>query len=184
MVLATQNPVEQEGTYPLPEAQLDRFLMQVNIDYPSAEEELRIVELLRAEERGAAVSTQAGETPARIPQQAIFDARAEISAMHVAPALGRYITDLVCSTRQPARLCQELARWIEVGASPRGSLALDRCARARAWLAGRDYVDPEDVRAVARDCLRHRLILSYEAQGEGIGPEPVIDRLIERVALP
>ncbi len=189
MVMATQNPVEQEGTYPLPEAQMDRFLMKVNIDYPPVEDEVRVIELVRREEVAKADSTHVEgdlQTAAteRIPQQVIFDARREISQLPVSDALARYIADLVYATRTPDRYHEDLDRWIDVGASPRGSLSLDKCARVHAWLAGRDYVDPDDVRAIAHDVLRHRLMLSYEAQGEGIGPDVVIDRLIELVALP
>jgi MoxR-like ATPase len=187
MVMATQNPVEQEGTYPLPEAQMDRFLMHVKIDYPPVEDEVRVIELVRAEEAArnetGSVSA-AGSAPARIPQDVIFAARREISRMPVADALGRYMADLVYATRTPERYGEDLDRWIDVGASPRGSLALDRCARVHAWLHGREYVDPEDVRAIAHDALRHRLMLSYEAQGEGVNADGVIDRLLELVALP
>ena len=186
MVMATQNPVEQEGTYPLPEAQMDRFLMHVNIDYTSVEDEVRIVELVRAEESPGArdeTSTQAAD-PERIPQQAVFDARAEIAAVKVSPAIARYMADLVYATRTPEKYTEDLARWIDVGGSPRASLALDKCSRSHAWLNERDYVDPEDVRAVVHDCLRHRLMLSYEAQGEAVSANQVIDALIEQVALP
>jgi len=183
MVMATQNPVEQEGTYPLPEAQMDRFLMHVNIDYPDIEDEVRVIELVRGEE--AQQQTQSTAAPvARISQDVIFAARQEISRMPVSPALVRYMADLVHASRVPANYSDELARWIDVGASPRGSLALDRCARVHAWLQQRDYVDPEDVRAVAHDVLRHRLMLSYEAQGEGISADAVTSKLIELVALP
>jgi MoxR-like ATPase len=183
MVMATQNPVEQEGTYPLPEAQMDRFLMHVNIDYPDIEDEVRVIELVRGEE--AQQQTQSTAAPvARISQDVIFAARQEISRMPVSPALVRYMADLVHASRVPAKYSDELAQWIDVGASPRGSLALDRCARVHAWLQQRDYVDPEDVRAVAHDVLRHRLMLSYEAQGEGISADAVTSRLIELVALP
>jgi MoxR-like ATPase len=189
MVMATQNPVEQEGTYPLPEAQMDRFLMKVNIDYPSVDDEVRVIELVRreeAEDSGAesADGDRPSPAPERIPQDVIFAARGEIARLPVSNALARYMADLVHATRAPARYHEDLDRWIDVGASPRGSLALDRCARVHAWLAGRDYVDPDDVRAVAHDVLRHRLMLSYEAQGEGVGADAVIDRLIELVALP
>ena len=180
MVMATQNPVEQEGTYPLPEAQMDRFLMHVNIDYTSVEDEVRIVELVRAEESPGArdeTSTQAAD-PERIPQQAVFDARAEIAAVKVSPAIARYMADLVYATRTPEKYTEDLARWIDVGGSPRASLALDKCSRSHAWLNERDYVDPEDVRAVVHDCLRHRLMLSYAAQGEAVSANQVIDALI------
>jgi len=194
MVMATQNPVEQEGTYPLPEAQMDRFLMHVNIVYPPVEDEVLIVDLVRGEEQAAGESAgesaeNRGGKPAaapveRIPQQAVFDARREIASVKVSDAMKRYIADLVYATRTPAKYSQDLERWIDVGASPRASIALDKCGRTHAWLDERDYVDPEDVRAVVHDCLRHRLMLSYEAQGEGIAADAVIDSVIEQVALP
>ncbi len=186
MVMATQNPVEQEGTYPLPEAQMDRFLMHVNIEYTPVEDEVRIVELVRSEE----VATNTGDTQSsseaaeRIPQQAVFDARREIGQVQVSPAIGRYMADLVYATRTPEKYSEDLARWIDVGGSPRASLALDKCSRTHAWLNGRDFVDPEDVRAIVHDCLRHRLMLSYEAQGEGVRADQVVDAIVEQVALP
>jgi len=196
MVMATQNPVEQEGTYPLPEAQMDRFLMHVNIDYPPLEDEVSIVDLVRQEEIDAqaeADSADAGRdgtasgaapAPERTPQQAIFAARREIAAVRVPDAIKRYVADLVYATRTPEKFSAELAEWIDIGGSPRASIALDRCSRTQAWLQGRDYVDPEDVRAVVHDCLRHRLGLSYAAEGEGIRADQVIDEVIQRVALP
>ncbi len=185
MVMATQNPIEQEGTYPLPEAQMDRFLMHVRIHYAPVEEEVKIIELVRNEERSdSREDPQAIPIPERISQQVIFDARAEIAQVRVAPVIARYMADLVFATRTPQRYGEELARWIDVGASPRGSIALDKCSRAHAWLQNREYVDPEDVRAIAHDVLRHRLMLSYEAQGEGVDADQVIDRVIALVALP
>lgn len=188
MVMATQNPVEQEGTYPLPEAQMDRFLMHVNIVYPPIEDEILIVDLVREEERLAQVSsaTSAGPKaiPERIPQQAVFDARREIAAVHVSEPMKRYMADLVYATRTPEKYSADVARWIEVGASPRASIALDKCGRTHAWLRGRDYLDPEDIRAIVHDCLRHRLMLSYEAHGEGMNADSVIDALLAEVALP
>jgi len=186
MVMATQNPVEQEGTYPLPEAQLDRFLMHVNIEYPPVEDEVKIIELVRGEETA---SNKDGE-PAfkgeaeRIPQEAVFQARREIGRIQVSDAMQRYMADLVYATRTPEKYSEELGRWIDVGGSPRASLALDKCGRTHAWLQGRDYVDPEDVRAIVNDVLRHRLMLSYEAQGEGVSADRVIDAVVEQVALP
>ena len=183
MVMATQNPVEQEGTYPLPEAQMDRFLMHVNIAYPSVEDEVLIIDLVRSEE----TATQVGaDTPPaeRTPQQAVFDARKEIGAVHVSDAIQRYMADLVYATRTPEKYSPDLDRWIDVGASPRASIALDRCSRSHAWLNERDFVDPGDVREIAHDVLRHRLMLSYEAQGEGVTADQVIDAVIEQVALP
>ncbi|MEM9759610.1 MAG: MoxR family ATPase [Pseudomonadota bacterium] len=184
MVMATQNPVEQEGTYPLPEAQMDRFLMHVNIDYPPVEDEVKIIDLVRREEAASHQEEPAPTKATRIPQQAIFDARREIAAVNVAAAVQRYMADLVYATRTPDNYSEDLDRWIDVGGSPRASLALDKCSRAHAWMAGRDYVDPEDVRAIVHNCLRHRLMLSYEAQGEGVSADAVIDALVEQVALP
>ncbi len=186
MVMATQNPIEQEGTYPLPEAQMDRFLMHVNITYPPVEDEVKVIELVRGEEVAAAAAPSDAaprEKPAPIPQEAIFEARREIGAIHVSDAMARYMADLVNATRVPAEFGEDLPRWIEVGSSPRASLALDRCGRTHAWLNGRDYVDPEDVRAIAPDALRHRLKLSYEAQGEGVSPDRVVEEIIRLVAL-
>ena len=186
MVMATQNPVEQEGTYPLPEAQMDRFLMHVNIEYTPVEDEVRIVELVRGEEIATNKdnSQQSSEAAERIPQQAVFDARREIGQVKVSPAIARYMADLVYATRTPEKYSEDLARWIDVGGSPRASLALDKCSRTHAWLSGRDFVDPEDVRAIVHDCLRHRLMLSYEAQGEGVRADQVVDAIVEHVALP
>jgi MoxR-like ATPase len=186
MVMATQNPVEQEGTYPLPEAQMDRFLMHVNIEYPPVEDEVLIMDLVRREEAGNAAGADE-KTPAepdRISQQAVFDARKEIASIQLSDAVKRYMADLVYATRTPGKYSEDLDRWIDVGGSPRASLALDKCSRTHAWINGRDYVDPEDVRSIVHDCLRHRLMLSYEAQGEGISSDQVIDTLIEQVALP
>jgi MoxR-like ATPase len=184
MVMATQNPVEHEGTYPLPEAQMDRFLMHVVIDYPSVEDEVGVIRLVRDEESAAAAPDSAHEESApMIPQQAVFDARREIAQISVADAMERYMADLVYATRTPEVYSEDLARWIEIGASPRASIALDNCGRAHAWLAGRDYVDPQDVRAILHDVLRHRLTLSYEAQGEGVTADRVIDEIATQVAL-
>ncbi len=186
MVMATQNPIEQEGTYPLPEAQMDRFLMHVNITYPPVEDEVEVIRLVRGEEI-AANEKQRGKKrsePEPIAQQAIFDARREIAGVHVSEAMERYMADLVNATRVPEKFSADLNRWIEVGASPRASLALDKCGRTHAWLNGRDYVDPADVRAIAADVFRHRLGLSYEAQGEGIAPDMVVAEIVRQVALP
>ena len=192
MVMATQNPVEQEGTYPLPEAQMDRFLMHVMITYPPVEDEVKVIQLVRGEETAAimpktsetdAASATPEEKPEVIPQAAVFEARREIAAIHVADAMERYMADLVYATRIPEAYDESLASWIEVGASPRASLALDKCGRTHAWLKGRDYVDPEDVRAIVNDVLRHRLTLSYEAQGEGVTPDRVVDEIVTQVAM-
>jgi len=183
MVMATQNPVEQEGTYPLPEAQMDRFLMHVMITYPSVEDEVKVIELVRSEETDATAPKQKKEAPPVIPQEAVFEARREIGQIHVADAMARYMADLVYATRTPDAYSEDLARWIEIGASPRASLALDKCGRTHAWLAGRDYVDPQDVRAIVNDVFRHRLTLSYEAQGEGVTPDRVVEEIVTQVAL-
>jgi MoxR-like ATPase len=186
MVMATQNPVEQEGTYPLPEAQLDRFLLHVLIDYPPVEDEVQVIRLVRGEEsaRNQGDDRQAQEAVPPIPQQVVFDARREIAGIHVSAAMERYLADLVDATRRPASFGDDLGRWIEIGGSPRASIALDRCGRAHAWLAGRDYLDPQDVRAILPDVLRHRLRLTYEAQGEGVTPDAVVEELVRLVALP
>ncbi len=186
MVMATQNPIEQEGTYPLPEAQMDRFLMHINIEYTPVEDEVRIIELVRSEEIATHLdkASEPKEQVARIPQDAVFGARKEIGQIHVSDAVERYMADLVYATRTPEKYSEDLDRWIDVGASPRASLALDKCGRTHAWLNGRDYVDPQDVRAIVHDVLRHRLMLSYETQGEGVSADKVIDTLVEQDALP
>lgn len=187
IVMATQNPVEQEGTYPLPEAQMDRFLMHVNITYPPVEDEVEVIRLVRAEEIEALqdqAEAKKTEKPTAIPQDAIFQARAEIGRIHVSDLMERYMADLVYATREPENLSPDLARWIDIGASPRASLALDRCGRAHAWLAGRDYVDPLDIRAVIPDVFRHRLTLSFEAQGDDKHADDVTNEIVKLVALP
>jgi MoxR-like ATPase len=182
LVMATQNPIEQEGTYPLPEAQLDRFLLHVRVDYPQAAAEAAILKLARDRAREALA---APSVPSRLVSQAeIFAARSAVLAMHLAPQLEEYIVQLVLATRDPSRYGEELKRWVAYGASPRGTIALDRCARAHAWLAGRDYVTPEDVHAIAADVLRHRVLLSYEAEAEGVNSDRVVSMLLERVPLP
>ncbi len=178
IVLATQNPVEQEGTYPLPEAQMDRFLLHVYIDYGNEEDEGRIIRLVRGEEQAAPAG--AGEP---VPQQAVFDAREEINRVEVSPVVERYMVDLIFATRYPDRYDAQLAGWINIGASPRGALGLDRCSRVHAWLNGRDHVLPDDVKAVAHDVLRHRLALSYEANADGISANDVIDSILAKVAV-
>jgi MoxR-like ATPase len=180
MVLATENPIEQEGTYPLPEAQLDRFLMHIVITYPDEAVEGEIIRLNRAE--NAQKPKEHAAEPAAVPQQAIFDARAEIDNVFVSDLAQKYMVDLVYATRFPGRYGEPLSKWIQVGASPRGSLALDRCARTRAWLDAQEFVTPDHVRAVVHNCLRHRLILSYEAVSQGLTPDQVIDKITELVA--
>ncbi|MCH8496871.1 MAG: MoxR family ATPase [Marinobacter sp.] len=176
MVMATQNPIEQEGTYPLPEAQLDRFLLHVRIGYPDAEAERRILQLARTEyrdgEQGAGIQLSADE---------VFAARREVADLYMADAVEDYLVALIVASRDPGTLDPELGRWTAFGASPRGTIALDRCARARAWLDGRNFVSPDDVRDVAFDVLRHRLLLTFEAEAEGLRPDDVIQRLLDCV---
>ncbi|HOU66460.1 MAG TPA: MoxR family ATPase, partial [Thermomonas sp.] len=182
LVMATQNPIEQEGTFPLPEAQLDRFLMHVRIGYPRVDAETEILRLAR--ERARDVLQAASHAPARMPQAHVFAARAAVLDLHFAPALERYLVEIVLASRDAGRYDAALARRIAWGASPRGSIALERCARARAWLEGRDFVTPEDVRAVAPDVLRHRVLPSYEATAEGWDGERLVSELLRLVPLP
>ncbi len=180
LVMATQNPIEQEGTYPLPEAQLDRFLLHVEITYPEADEELEILKLARQEARQR--EEQANSSP--VTREAIFAARDEVLDVYMAENLEQYLIQLVLATRSPGAYGEDLAQWIQYGASPRATIALDRCARAHAWLNDRDFVGPEDVQAVVYDVLRHRLILNYEAEAEGVTTDRVISELITRIAVP
>jgi MoxR-like ATPase len=182
LVMATQNPIEQEGTYPLPEAQLDRFLMHIKIGYPSAEEEQAILALARAEADSAAARAVAPFT--RIAQDVVFTARHEVLQVHMAAPIEEYVLKLTLATRSPAAYGADIGRWVQWGASPRATIALDRCARARAWLDGRDYVSPDDVQRVAIDVLRHRVILTYEAEADGVTPERFVQELLQRVAVP
>jgi len=179
LVMATQNPIEQEGTYPLPEAQLDRFLMHVRVGYPSVDAERRVLHLVRDEARGAATAHFAP-----VPQQTVFDARREVLEVHLSAALEEYLVQLVVATRDPARYDARLGRLVRWGASPRGTIALDRCARAKAWLGGRDFVSPDDLHAVAPDVLRHRVLLAYEAEAEGVTPDDFVHELLTVVPLP
>ena len=176
LVMATQNPIEQEGTYPLPEAQLDRFLMHVSITYPTAEAERSILQLVRN-----AATNIAPTTPEILSQDDLFAARQEILAMHMAPSVEEYIIQLIMATRNPEVYGADLAGWIDFGSSPRGTIALDRCARAHAWIKGNDFVSPDDVQAVLFDVLRHRVLLSFEAEASGITPDKVLATILERV---
>jgi len=177
LVMATQNPIEQEGTYPLPEAQLDRFLMHVNVGYPDAKVEAEILELVRSE--GAEDSEPL--PPFRLTPDEILAARREISQVHMAPSVRDYIVALVTASRDLSDYDESLGGMIEYGASPRGSIALDQCSRALAWLGGADFVTPSDVRQVAPDVLRHRIVLSYEAEAIGMQADTIVARLLELV---
>jgi MoxR-like ATPase len=180
LVMATQNPIEQEGTYPLPEAQLDRFLMHVRVDYPDLKTEREILRLNREEAR-----RDAPEAPAiQVSQASVFAARRLILGLYMAPEVEDYLVHLVMATRRPEDYTRDLGGWLRFGASPRATLALDRCSRALAWLDGRDYVSPEDVQAVAPDVLRHRVLLSYESEAEGRRPDDFVDALLARVPAP
>ncbi len=176
LVMATQNPIEQEGTYPLPEAQLDRFLLHVKVGYPDAKAETEILKLTRAE-----AGHGESKAPQRLRQEAIFAARKEVLALHMAEPVEQYIVQLVLATRSPGPYSEQLVDWIEWGCSPRATIALDRCARAHAWLRGQDFVSPDDVQAVAADVMRHRLILSFEAEANGVTTDQVIAELLSLV---
>jgi MoxR-like ATPase len=182
LVMATQNPIEQEGTYPLPEAQLDRFLMYVKIGYPDAEVEQNILSLARREAMGLQESDIV--RPPILSQKTLFKARSEVLQVHTSEALEKYIVQLIIGTRKPGALSSELARWLRLGASPRATIALDRCAKSQAWLNGRDYVTPEDIHLIAHDVLRHRILLSFEAEAEGISSDDCIASLLRLVAVP
>ena len=176
LVMATQNPIEQEGTYPLPEAQMDRFLMHVNVGYPAVEAERSILKLARNE----AMHIEA-EQPEIVDEQTLLDARKQVLSVHMAEPVEEYIVQFILATRNPETYGGELANWLEFGGSPRATIALDRCSRAHAWLNGQDFVSPDNVRAVVNDVLRHRLILSFEAEASGITPDKVIDTLLHSV---
>ncbi len=182
LVMATQNPLEQEGTYPLPEAQLDRFLMHVRVGYPDGDDEKAILALTRAEARSQSRAESAA-TPI-ISQQSLLEARDAVLDIHLDGSLEDYIIEIVLATRSANRYGDELAGWIQHGASPRATMALDRCARAYAWLNNRDYVVPEDIQLIAPDVLRHRIILSFEAEAEGKTADSCIEEVIARVAVP
>jgi MoxR-like ATPase len=177
MVMATQNPIEQEGTYPLPEAQMDRFLMHIMVDYPAPKTERLILELSRSE-----ALKEAPKTVELLSQETLFAARKDALAVHMAEPVEEYLVQLILATRDVKRYGGDLAKWLDYGASPRATIALDRCSRAMAWLQGRDFVTPDDIRAVAHDVLRHRLILSFEAEASGVTANQVIDTLLESVA--
>lgn len=176
LVMATQNPIEQEGTYPLPEAQLDRFLMHVTVDYPTLESERKILHLVRNEARHVNI-----KPPAVVSKHVLFEARQDVLSIHMAEAVEEYILQLVMATRNAKAYSKDLATWIDFGASPRGTIALDICSRAHAWLRGNDFVSPEDVHAVVNDVLRHRVLLSFEAEAAGITPDKVISTILELV---
>ena len=184
LVMATQNPIEQEGTYPLPEAQLDRFLLFVRIDYPAGEAEQAILRLVRAEARRSVEDCGETREVTKVAASVIFEARREVLDTHLSTPLERYLVELVLATRSPARYGDDLARWIAFGASPRASIALDRCARAHAWLDGRDYVAPHDIQAIAHEVLRHRVLLSFDAEADGVDADHVVEALLSRVAVP
>jgi len=182
MVMATQNPIEQEGTYPLPEAQLDRFLLHVEVGYPSVEDERRILVLNRDEAKQG--ERDAFQPPELLSRESIMQARQDILNLHLAPELEEYIVNVVTSTRNPGAVDAALEGHVLYGASPRASMGIDRAARAHAWLAGRDYVGPEDIQAVTPDVLRHRLVLSFEAEADGVEPGSVIQGILDGVGVP
>ncbi len=182
LVMATQNPIEQEGTYPLPEAQLDRFLLHVKVDYPKAEAERQILQLARAEASQQLRKTVPPVT--RLSQETLLAARQEVLDVFMADNLERYLVEIILATRNPSSYSADLGSWVQWGASPRATIALDRCARAHAWLAGRTYVGPEDIQALAFDVLRHRVLLSYEAEADGHTPDHFIEKLIDLIPVP
>ena len=185
LVMATQNPIEQEGTYPLPEAQLDRFLMYVKIGYPDAKVEHDILTLVRREALVGKGAIHSSDTPAIAPlsQRVLFEARQQVLKVHTSEALEQYLVQLVVATRTPGVYSEKLNRWLRFGASPRATIALDRCSKANAWLSGRDYVTPEDIHVIAHDVLRHRILLTFEAEAEGINSDDFLDELLRLVAL-
>lgn len=199
MVMATQNPIEQEGTYPLPEAQMDRFIMHVLIGYPDEAAEKEVYRLVRSEEmgdgqkveeaKGRRVEESKGsksrgvEGSEAIPQEAVLEAREEIHDIHVSENIEQYMVDLISATRYPERYSEELRKWIQIGASPRGGIALDKCSRAHAWLNGEKYVSPDNVRAIVHNVLRHRVMLTYQAQAAGVTANRVIDEIVKLVAV-
>lgn len=185
MVLATQNPIEQEGTYPLPEAQMDRFMLKVTVDYPEDDAELDIIRLVRSEEQaGGKMASETNIKDQQIDPAIVLEARQQLADIEVSEIVERYIVNLVMATRHPERYPEsKLSDWIEVGSSPRASIALDKCARANAWLAGRDFVEPDDVRVIAAPVLGHRLNLSYLAAAQGVNHQDVIQTLLDNVTV-
>jgi len=184
MVMATQNPIEQEGTYPLPEAQLDRFLMHVFVDYPDADGEHAILELNRAEAKRSATDAELFQPQTVLTQADILAARQDVLALHLSEPLEEYIVQIVLATRKADRYGDDLQGLLQYGASPRATIALDRCARAHAWLSCRGYVTPEDIQSVAHDVLRHRILLSFEAEAAGQTPDQIVDMLVSRIGVP
>jgi MoxR-like ATPase len=182
LVMATQNPLEQEGTYPLPEAQLDRFLMHVRVGYPDAEEERAILHLTREEARS--ISTESTGMAKPVSQKSLLEARQAVLDTHLAENLETYLVEIVLATRDAGRYGEDISSWIQYGASPRATMALDRCARAYAWLNDRDFVTPEDIQTIAPDVLRHRIILSFEGEAEGVTTDKCVEELIKRIAVP
>jgi MoxR-like ATPase len=182
MVMATQNPIEQEGTYPLPEAQLDRFLLHVQVGYPTPEDERKILILNRDEAKSG--ERDAFQPPELMDQATIMDARQQILRLHLADELEQYIVNIVIATRDPGSINPDLAGQVMYGASPRACMGIDRASRAHAWLSGRDYVGPEDIQAVAPDVLRHRLVLSFEAEADGVSPDSIIEGVLDGVGVP
>jgi len=182
LVMATQNPIEQEGTYPLPEAQLDRFLMHISIGYPDARAEQDILELARGQARD-----ELGEKPEPtmlVTQQQVFEAQSQVLDLHMAPVLQEYIVQLVLATREPGKWDKDLANLVSYGASPRATIGLDRCARARAWLDGREFASPDDIHAVIHEVMRHRVLLSYQAEADGVTVDELVNRLLDLVPVP
>ncbi|WP_413676942.1 AAA family ATPase [Pantoea dispersa] len=187
MVLATQNPVDQEGTWPLPEAQLDRFLMKVLVHYPSKENEQRVMQLVRAEQQAKYCEQDTPAVSAAAPPQ-VSISQADmgrcweaISDIYVAPTVEDYIVSLVEMTRQPQQVSDTFASYVALGISPRGTLALDRAGRAQAWLEGRDAVLPDDIQRIAPAVLRHRLLLSYQASADQVTADDVVRMLLDAV---
>ena len=184
MVMATQNPIEQEGTYPLPEAQLDRFLLHLLVNYPDAAGERAILELNRAEQKRSVSDEELFTSPDVLTQKEVLAARLQVLDQHLSEPLNEYIVQIVLATRSPERYGDDLRGVLQYGASPRATIALDRCSRAHAWLAGRDYVTPEDVQGLAHDVLRHRILLGFEAEASGRTPNEIIDTLLARIGVP